>query len=63
MIFRLAIEGDNDAFSFGERNGEVARILRELATKLEHKGREDLGGTMFDINGNQVGTWGWQRKR
>ena len=47
-------EGDGDSTA---RNGEVARILRELADKIES---ESIGynftRNVLDINGNAVGT-------
>lgn len=52
-VFRVKIETGNAAFSDGNRNYEIARILRELADKLEH-GHEPA--TVRDINGNTVGT-------
>ena len=56
MGFVLRIEMLNDAFK--ENNGatELARILRECASRIEmHSGIEDLDMCIFDINGNKVG--------
>ena len=54
--YTLTIETGNDAFgsSVGERNSEVARILREAADRIE---RGDHYGdfTLRDYNGNRVG--------
>lgn len=57
-MFTLTIRTENDAF--GEdaetRAYEVARILREIARKLE-AGDDDFGHyrTLRDSNGNDVG--------
>mgnify|MGYP001197094997 CR=1 FL=1 len=52
MNITITISTDNAAFS-PEPEDEVARILRELATKLETM---RLGGfTLRDANGNPVG--------
>ena len=56
MLFRLAIECDNAAFEAGNEGMEVARILRELADRVESRG--DFEGCAFrlmDFNGNGVG--------
>lgn len=45
---------DNAAFQDGNKQAEVARILRKVAEKVE--AGEDSGSCM-DINGNKVGTW------
>lgn len=52
--FALKFEMDNDAFSDGAEANEAARILRDIADKIE-RGR--TGGTAADINGNTVGKW------
>ena len=48
--FTLVIDTNNAAF---EDPGEVPRILRELARKIEECG--SLIGTIHDSNGNGVG--------
>lgn len=50
----IKFEVDNSAFSNNDGPGEVARILRDLATKIEN-GRES--GQVMDANGNSVGQW------
>ncbi len=50
--FALKIKTGNAAFHEGEPLAEVARILREVADKLD---RSDPAGTIFDANGNSVG--------
>jgi hypothetical protein len=56
MSFKLKIATDNAAFTEDGNDGrnEVARILREIAEKLESS--FDCG-TARDINGNKVGEW------
>jgi hypothetical protein len=50
---KLMIETTNDAFADGNEKNEVARILRELADKLENGNEPTI---MRDYNGNVVGT-------
>jgi hypothetical protein len=59
MEFTLNIECDNAAFGddSAERGFEIARILRELAERIEASGAGSLSGwTLRDVNGNRVGT-------
>jgi len=51
-MIKIEIQTDNAAFSEGG-GYEVARILRELATKIE--GGHDGPIPLMDINGNRVG--------
>ena len=54
MKFKVEIESGNAAFeSFADK--ETARILRELADRIENTG--DNEGVCRDINGNRVGEW------
>lgn len=53
-MFKLSFSTDNAAFSGDDRALETARILREIADKLED-GREN--GVAMDYNGNRVGEW------
>lgn len=55
-MFTLKIKTGNAAFQDAGDDGkaEVARILREIADKLEN-GQE--GGACMDGNGNRVGEW------
>lgn len=48
----VQIETTNDAF-FDDRGAEAARILRELADKIEAGADEVI---LRDYNGNRVGT-------
>lgn len=57
MELRLSIDTSNAAFDGDDRGLELARILRDLADKLE---AGDFGPTytaapLRDINGNRVG--------
>lgn len=53
MKLKININLDNAAF---EDEGEISRILRQLADKISYDGRID-GGKIMDVNGNSVGTW------
>ena len=54
-MLKIRIETKNAAFE--DCGEECARILKEVATKLE-KGLIFSGeGVCHDINGNKVGTW------
>lgn len=58
MNIRITIETGNAAFgdSPQECGTEVARILRDLADKLEETDPEDYDGAkLMDYNGNKVG--------
>ena len=54
LKFRLQITCDNHAF---EDNAapELARILRDLASRLERGENFDMYRNLFDLNGNIVG--------
>lgn len=55
MRFKISIDCDNEAFG-GAPADEVARILRELVTKLDAENvyRGD-SWKLRDLNGNKVG--------
>jgi hypothetical protein len=56
--FMLSIEVDNDAFQDGNRWYEVARILREVADRLEAGERDNDSQKrvpLRDVNGNECG--------
>jgi hypothetical protein len=57
-MFRLKIATDNAAFDKegGGTGVEIARILREIASKVE-RGVTGANNPVMDINGNKVGTW------
>jgi hypothetical protein len=54
--FKLAFDVDNDAFEDGNRATEAARILRDIADRLDNVAYCG-GGAIRDINGNTVGHW------
>jgi len=51
MKLTINIKMDNAAFEDGD---EAARLLHEVT---EHVRNGDLGGTIYDINGNKVGQY------
>jgi hypothetical protein len=52
---KISLNTDNDAF-YDDENLEVARILRNLADKIENNPVSGIGGFILrDINGNSVG--------
>ena len=55
-MFDLTIDTGNAAFGEDnlERDAEIARILRQLAERLESDPCENLI-PLFDLNGNRVG--------
>jgi hypothetical protein len=55
-MFKLEFATDNAAFQDGARIDEAARILREIADKMESKAQLG-GGRVRDVNGNTVGHW------
>ena len=67
MSFILTIKTDNAAFheddgrdTSAALGAECARILRELATRLDDLVSGGDEGALFDVNGNKVGTWRFQ---
>lgn len=54
-MFRLQFTMDNSVFETCP-GIEAARILRDLARRIELKSNPD-GGNLFDSNGNRIGTW------
>lgn len=53
--FRLAFFTENAAFAGDDLRPEVARILRQVADKVENG--MGLEGPINDSNGNAVGYW------
>jgi hypothetical protein len=59
----LKMDCDNSAFQEGERANEIARILRDMATKIEREseafssGTLAIGSRLWDRNGNTCGEW------
>jgi hypothetical protein len=56
--FNLYIDLQNDAFQQSPET-EIARILRDVADRIEHSTKFDLSmyRTIRDINGNDVGRY------
>lgn len=57
-MLRLEIETGNAAFADGGQAAEVARILRQAASKIE---RGSHSGPLHDLNGNTVGRYDLER--
>ena len=53
-LVQIEIKTDNAAFDEPDTDTEVARILRELADKIESVGLDDM--SLRDFNGNTVGS-------
>jgi hypothetical protein len=53
--FKLGIETGNAAFADGNAPAEVARILRNLADRIEGRACLPDSVRLFDSNGNTVG--------
>ena len=58
-MFKLEIRTGNAAFDENDAYPELARILRDVANRLEY---QDEQGTCRDANGNVVGKWSLSRK-
>ena len=56
MKFTLSFSTDNDAF-YNDEDGEIARILRALADRVEGGDIAAQHRNVSDINGNIVGTY------
>ena len=58
MKFEMNVVMDNAAFT-DNNGGELARILRKLADRLEGGDYfdDDESGLCMDANGNRVGGW------
>lgn len=61
MSFTVEMETRNAAFTGADDDygagPEVARILREIADRLDNVGTDALQGACVDFNGNRVGNW------
>lgn len=55
--FILHVHIENDAFQDGNCGQELARILKDVAKKIENETGDDITffQTVRDINGNDVG--------
>ena len=56
MEAKIEVSMDNAAFA-DDRTAELARILRELAAKIEKRGVGWDYATIMDVNGNQCGVF------
>ena len=54
-MFSLTFNTDNAAFTEGNRQFEIARILGKISCQMNN-GSE--GASILAINGNVVGSWG-----
>lgn len=55
---KFILEMDTCNAAFDELGMEVARILRETASKIEGLGNEGTySQSVFDLNGNKIGRW------
>jgi len=64
MKFKLEMKCDNAAFDVNLPGFEIARILREVAAKVElHDGGGITSRDIRDINGNTVGQYSLARTR
>lgn len=60
-MFKLQFETENAAFDDDARGTyEVARILEKLASDIRDSRRGS--GTLYDQNGNLVGSWSWAQE-
>lgn len=55
IMFKVEFATDNAAFEGEARRDECARILREIADKLENGSQDEA--KVYDQNGNAVGRW------
>lgn len=51
---QIEINADNAAFD-DEPSYEIARILRDLAKRIETNGCHDATFSLYDVNGNKCG--------
>lgn len=60
-MFKLEIHTGNAAFDEIEGNAgpELARILRELADRIGDGVPNGDSASLFDYNGNRVGSWSY----
>jgi hypothetical protein len=56
MKFTLSFNTDNDAF-YDDENGEIARILRDLADRIDRGDIASQHRNASDRNGNIIGTY------
>jgi hypothetical protein len=56
MKLVITMNLDNAAFADGNEQAEIARIIREYADRITSGLHEKSDATLYDINGNLVGT-------
>ena len=59
LVFRVYINTENDAFRDNEQY-EVARILRDIAARIEQQGLNPFRNKLNDANGNFVGFYSYR---
>lgn len=59
QVFKMSFDTGNDAFGQTpeERNAEIVRILRHVATRIEDGDRFNTYRNISDVNDNIVGTF------
>ena len=57
--FTVRIRTGEDCLAGSDCGRELARLLREVAARIE---REQCVGLIVDINGNRVGTFGFTKR-
>lgn len=62
MRFQLNLECNNAAFD-DDMRGEIARLLRDVAGRIERGEDCSLFRNAYDINGNPVGTFALKPRR
>ena len=57
-ILKITVELENDAFATpADRIWEISRILDNIKTAVHNSGGSKQSHLIYDINGNQVGSW------
>ena len=56
-MLQIKFDTDNAAFDGEDLTGEVARILRQLADKIENQEFSGKFQPVRDINGNAIGAY------
>ena len=57
-VFEIKFSTDNALFEdVVAGNAEIARILRDIANKVEAGGYGNFEQPVIDLNGNKIGTW------
>jgi len=56
-MFQMRFDTENEAFECGNRESETARILREIADRVERGAASGMFQNVHDLNGNVIGTF------